>query len=528
MSEQEPHKIDETFRSMIERMSLEPPASNLDGMRANVLQVQLGRVRTENGWLKTALGVAMLLLGGSGYLLTKNTASNSSLKQVPLAQKTTIVNHTDTVYITRTERVYIRVPIPEAIDDGPDLAQPGKDEFVDNQFNSNKDSETLLNEKTATLNQDDISRQTDDTPKTKAQKRDTFAKNGYKKAKNQPISTNANTAKRTENEDLKAQDGDAEAIAITNNNAPSSNLVPVSNAIAKVETKLLNLDFLEPLGYSTDPQLKIPKIHYSPRNQTVTKPKKPRTPFIERLAVSAYYAPEFNQLHLRRDQLEAFEYGHESITSTQAVGLRTHLKLSNKLSLLTGIENQTINFEHSGLNKEPLIAQEVDGQPTFFVKTVFGVAQIPNGDYTSNPVVGSSVIMEGDDDNFVQFLRVPLAFKYDFYNQRLPWQARKNIGLTLYALGGGYWSIPTKQKMKIEVYEPDGHDFYTTLRHFQNTKTHFGVNIGVGAEINYGRQWYIFGEPYYQTSMNSMVQNLPIRTLIGGFGLRFGLKYQLK
>lgn len=503
MSEQEPHKIDETFRSMIERMSLEPPAANLDGIRANVLQVQLGRARTENSWLKTALGVAMLLLGGSGYLLTKNTASNSSLKQVSLAQKATIVNHTDTVYITRTERVYIRVPIPKAIDDGPDLAQPDKDEFVDNQFNSNKDSETLLNEKTATLNQGDIIPKTNNTQETKTRKANTFVKN--------------------------TQDSSSRAISsVSNNVSSSSDLTPVSNTIPNAETQLLNLDFLEPLGYSIDPQLKIPKIHYSPRNQAVTKPKKPKTPFIERFAVSAYYAPEFNQLHLRRDQLEAFEYGHESITSTQAVGLRTNLKLSKKLSLLTGIENQTINFEHSGLNKEPLIAQDVGGQPTFFVKTVFGVAQIPNDNYTSNPAVGSSVIMEGDDDNFVQFLRVPLAFKYDFYNQRLPWQARKNIGLTLYALGGGYWSIPTKQKMKIEVYEPDGHDFYTTLTHFQNTKTHFGVNIGAGAELNYGHQWHIFGEPYYQTSMNSMVQNLPIRTFLGGFGWRFGIKYQLK
>ena len=56
MSEQQPHKIDETFRSMIERMSFEPPPANLDGMRANALQLHLGRLRAENGWLKAAQG----------------------------------------------------------------------------------------------------------------------------------------------------------------------------------------------------------------------------------------------------------------------------------------------------------------------------------------------------------------------------------------------------------------------------------------------------------------------------------------
>lgn len=524
MSEQEPHKIDETFRSMIEGMSLEPPATNLDGMRANVLQIQLGRVRTENGWLKTALGVAMLLLGGSGYLLTKNPESTASFKQAPLAQKTITVSHTDTVYITQTERIYVRVPMPEAVDDGPDLVQPDSDKFVDNQSNRNKKSETLLNEKTATLNQNEITQQINNTQETNAQKKLSFAQKDDKKAKNQSIST---PSVLIENEKSNTEDEDTEVISRASNNVPINNLAQIANP-TNVETKLLKLDFLEPLGYSIDPHLKIPKIHYRSQSQLVAKPKMPRIPFVERLAVSAYFVPEFNQLHLRRDEIEAFEYGHESATNTQVLGLRANIKLSDKFSVLTGLENQTINFEHSGLNKEPLIAQDVDGQPTFFVKTVFGVAQIPNDNYTSNPAVGSSVIMEGDDDNFVQFLRVPLAFKYDFYNQQLPWQARKNIGVTLYALGGGYWSIPTKQKMKIEVYEPDGHDFYTTLTHFQNTKTHFGVNIGAGAELNYGRQWHIFGEPYYQTSMNSMVQNLPIRTFLGGFGLRFGIKYQLR
>ena len=528
MSEQDPHKIDETFRSMIERMSLEPPATNLDGMRANVLQVQLGRVRTENGRLKTALSAALLLLGFSGYLLTKNTEPIASFKQLPLAQKTITVRHTDTVYITRTERVYVRIPIPEAIDDGPDLAQSDTDEFIDNQSNSNKNPETLLNEKTATLNQNDIPRQTNNTQETKAQKRGTFVRNERKKAKNQPIINNTTSVTLIENEQSNTQDGGTEAISKASNNAPTDNLAQVSNAITNVENKLLELDFLEPLGYSIDPHLKIPKIRYSPQNQTAAKPKKPRIPFVERLSISAYYAPEFNQLYLRRDQIEAFEYGHESITSTQVIGLRTGIKLSDKLTLLTGIENQTINFEHSGLSKEQLIAQDVDGRPTFFKKTVFGIAQLPNDFYTSNPTVGSSIIMEGDEDNFVQSVRVPFGFKYDFYNQKLPWKSRENVGLKLYALGGGYWSIPVKQEMKIEVYEPDGHDFYTTLTHFQNTKTHFGANIGAGAEINYGRQWHIFGEPYYQTGLNSMVQNLPIRTFAGGFGFRFGFKYQLK
>ncbi len=526
MSEQDPHKLDETFRSMIERMSFEPPTANLDGMRANALQLHLGRLRTENGWLKAALGAVLLLLGSSGYLLLKGTAS-ASLRQESIAQNSRTIKQTDTVYITRTERVYIRVPIPESIDDGPDAVQNDYEE-PDNQSETSNNPETVSNEETATLH-----------PKIGVYKNRSFDSKDIIKnnrpgsskrniTKNQPFGQNSNRRKLGETIESNGQD-------LTENQAPTENNLPPANDLNDTDEALkgdelneLNPEFLAPLNYSNVPHLNIPKIHYTLKNQPTAKPKKPRQPFSNRLSMSVYFSPELNSLHLRRDQIDAFEYGHEKITGTQVAGMRVGVKISDKLSLLTGLEHQSIRFEHSGLSKETLIAQDVNGQPTFFKKTVFGTAQIPGDFYTSNPTAGSSIVIEGDEDNSVQSLRIPLAFKYDFYARKLPWLEQKNMGLKLYALVGGYWATPTKQQMKAEIYEPDGHDFYTTLTHFQNTKSHFGLNAGVGAEIRYGQHWHLFGEPYYQSDISSRVQNLPLRTFVGGFGCRFGLKYQLK
>lgn len=522
MSEQDPHKLDETFRSMIERMSFEPPTANLDGMRANALQLHLGRLRTENGWLKAALGAVLLLLGSSGYLLLKGTAS-ASLRKESLAQNSRTVKQTDTVYITRTERVYIRVPIPEAIDDGPDAVKNDY-EKPDNQSNL----KILSNEETATLN-----------PEIGVSKNKSFGSKdivennrpGSSKrsiVKNQVLDQNQNRRKKTETIESKGQDL-TENQALTENNLHRADDVNnTDEELIEIEANSLNPEFLAPLNYSNEPHLNIPKIHYKLKNQPTTKPKKPRLPFNERLSFGMYYAPEINTLHLRRDEIDAFEYGHEKITSTQVAGMRIGIKLSDKLSLLTGLEHQSIRFEHAGLSKETLIAQDINGQATFFKKTVFGIAQIPGDFYTSKPTVGSSVVIEGDEDNFVQSIRIPLAFKYDFYGRKLPWLEQKNMVLKLYALVGGYWATPTKQQLKAEIYEPDGHDFYTTLTRFQNTKSHFGFNAGVGAEIYYGQHWHLFGEPYYQSDISSRVQNLPLRTFIGGYGFRFGLKYQLK
>lgn len=524
MSEQEPHKLDETFRSMIERMSFEPPAVNLDTMRANVLQMQLGRLQTENGWLKAALGIVMLLLGSTGYVLLKG---NAPVRQESVVQQILKVKQTDTVYITRTERVYIRVPIPESIDDGPDLAQNNYEE-PDNQSNANKNSETLPNEETTTLD-----------PKIGIHKNRSFdskkivENNGADNRKrsifnNQSLTQNLNRRKQAGKIESYGQNLTDNKALIGDSILSADGLTNTTEELNEGKPDLLNLDFLEALNFSNVPHLSIPKIHYTLKNKSTAKSKKPRQPFSERLSLSAYYAPELNKLNLRRDNIDAFEFGHESITSTQVAGIRVGIKISDNLSLLTGLEHQTIRFEHSGLSKETLIAQDINGQPTFFKKTVFGIAQIPGDFYTSNPAVGSSVVLESDEDNFVQFLRIPLAFRYDFYRQKLHWFEQRNTNLKLYTLVGGYWATPTKQQMKVEIYEPDGHDFYTTLTHFQNTSAHFGLNVGLGAEIRYGQHWSVFGEPYYQTSIQSMVHNLPLRTFVGGFGCRFGLKYQLK
>lgn len=530
MSEQDPHKLDETFRSMIERMSFEPPMANLDGMRANALQLHLGRLRTENGWLKAALGAVLLLLGSSGYLLLKGTAS-ASLRQESIVQNSRTVKQIDTVYITRTERVYIRVPIPESLDDGPDAVQNDYEE-PDNQSNL----KIVSNEETATLNENTGSPLQPEIGALKNRafdSKDIVENNRPSNRKrsitnNQPLDQNSNRRKQAETIESNGQN-------LTLNKAQNGNSIPstggLNNTVEELnggEPNVLKLNFLESLNYSNVPQLNIPKIHYTLKNQSSTKPKKPRQPFSNRLSMSVHFSPELNSLHLRRDEIDAFEYGHEKITETQVAGLRVGVKLSDNLSLLTGLEHQSIRFEHSGLSKETLIAQDVNGQATFFKKTVFGTAQIPGDFYTSNPTIGSRVVIEGDEDNFVQSLKIPLAFKYDFYGRKLPWLEQKNMGLKLYALVGGYWATPTKQQMKAEIYEPDGHDFYTTLTHFQNANSHFGLNAGVGAEIRYGQHWHLFGEPYYQSDISSRVQNLPLRTFVGGFGCRFGLKYQFK
>jgi hypothetical protein len=52
---------------------------------------------------------------------------------------------------------------------------------------------------------------------------------------------------------------------------------------------------------------------------------------------------------------------------------------------------------------------------------------------------------------------------------------------------GGFLSIPTLHRAKVELYEPDGEDFYTTLTDFKGlSNLAFGGSLGLGSKIYLG------------------------------------------
>jgi hypothetical protein len=248
---------------------------------------------------------------------------------------------------------------------------------------------------------------------------------------------------------------------------------------------------------------------------------------MDRLSLGGYFSPENNTLDIRNDAIQAFGLGDEVISSSSNMGLRLGFKINPKISILTGLEIQTMNFNHTGNNKEEIIAENgTDGKPIFLRFTVFGVAQLPTTGMTANPQVGSSVFVEGENGHFAQAIRVPVFLKYQFYERTLRNFGWRGAGLNLYAIGGGYYAIPIKQQLTLEVYEPNGKDYYTTLTNFKNINDYSGLNLGFGAELNYGKHIQLYVEPYYQTTLKSLVNNMPIRTYVNGIGMKFGVNYQ--
>jgi hypothetical protein len=514
MNENERHNIDETFRTKIEQMSLQAPSPNLDGVRANVLQRNLQSSQFQNRWLKGSLVAMMLLLGSCVYFLMNKP---DDIDKTLTHEKIIKVYQTDTVYITKYQTKIIKVPVliyPKATqtrDQYANIIQPNSD------VNENTFTNGLPNENANVSNGNNRANQ---IPKYLALSK---GRNKQSSSDNQEIETISNPKnKADESIFTKRENGNI----ITENTVNIPNGV-VENSIINQPEKLLSYDFLKAKPYHSDIAWKTPSLKYKSPVKPTIKPQKITIPFMDRLTLGVYFSPENNVEDIRKDNIQAFGLGDENISSSSSLGARIGFKVTKKLSIVTGIEMQTMNFVHVGMGKEPIIAVGgADGKPVFLRHTVFGVAQIPTTQMTANPKVGSGITVEGETGHFIQAFKIPLSLKYQFYERTLRGFGWRGAGLNLYAIGGGYYALPIKQQVLIEIYEPNGNDFYTTLNNFSNTNPYTGLNVGLGAELSYGRGFQFFVEPYYHSTFTSLVNEMSIRTYVGGIGMKFGLNYQ--
>jgi hypothetical protein len=270
------------------------------------------------------------------------------------------------------------------------------------------------------------------------------------------------------------------------------------------------------------PSMGIPKT--SVAAVSATKPQSSKTPFINRLAISAFYSPEWGDLTVYRSEPEAFNYGNETIEKASSYGLRASFDLNSRLSISTGIEWSSIQFA-SAIRKFPIQAELVNGQVSYLYKTVFGVATIPNDEMTTIPAIGNTISLESEDEHKVSFVKIPISLKYNVFQLKLKKTNRNQKYLALYGIGGLSYNMPYRQALQVEIYEPDGHDFYATLGSFSNTQSFWSYNLGIGAEMDLSHNTSVWLEPYYNKTINSFVRDLPLQSYVHNLGLKVGLKW---
>lgn len=481
----EHNRFDDTFRQRIERLELPPLPINLDRVRADTLALQLAKATQQIRWLRGIAGLLLLLIGGLGIGYQHyNSAIPIASPPTKLATLTKLDTVYLTRYITRTEKVI--VPVYAG-------AHWSKND-------SNPDAD-ILNTRNLTNPNSNLAQNLPQSPGNNTNTPTTDEGNSTGTALGK-------TAQRMVPEDENSPNAQPEASP----NSQQAAVEPLTSRGIK--------------GYFT-PRT-IPAIRYKPAALAASKSSAPPMTMAQRLSVSVYTGKERSSVDIRRDQIDAFSYnGNERISSTSVYGIRMGVKLTRKLRVSVGYEDIDYTFESLNSQKLKLKPELIDSQPTFVYRSIFGSAIVPSQELSKPPLLTDDIVLENEDNHVAGYNRIPVTFRYDFWNRPIHRKGRKITDLTLYGSAGGFYGTPSHQKLNVELYESNGRDFYTTLTNFRNTSPIWGWNLSAGVELRLAKKIDFWIEPSYHSSFTSMVSDLPLRTFPRSIGLRFGLQYHL-
>ncbi len=503
MAEFDENEFDEGLRRIAEGQGVEPSPALWNGIRMAALERQLISYQSAALWFKGIIGVLTVLLGMTGLLLYKaGKEPNDQIAQEIVPAKI------DTVYVTRTERVFTDRPVVVYVEKKSFGGQP-KPLNLDQAHTVDAQNAAAAN---LTL----------ENSKTKAEP-----------------NSQSDEGIRSSPVDQKPDSKEVSVPALTGSpeeGSKTSALKDGTSAREKVlfenrkEERLgLDVSRLNALAQKPGHPFKLPKIPYQKPTQAqaaavAPKVAKIRTPFPQRLSLSAYVSPDWNKLDVRRDEPGAFKYGDEELQAGILAGVRVGQKLSDKWSLLAGAEFSRSSFD-DGKRRQVLAAERVNGQTGFPYRTALGTVLIPADLLSSPPAANDRIGLEVHEPILRYALNLPLALRYDIWRKRFLLLNQVPLRFAAYGLLGGYAQIPLRQEGKVNVFEESGREFEAELTGFRNLRPAYGLSLGVGAELGVGKHLSIFTEPTYVQGLSSVVKDMPIRTTIRGFGVKLGAKW---
>lgn len=242
----------------------------------------------------------------------------------------------------------------------------------------------------------------------------------------------------------------------------------------------------------------------------------------DRLSVEALLGGSQNQLILKNiSQQGQFKPGY-------SFDARVGVILGRGWTFRTGIGYDNARYAVNTAKKQTLIAEALNGTSAFVYRTPFGNSVIANETLNFIPEVGDEIEIESENENQIGFWKIPFSLSYDFFDKdiRLFGGFRST---KLYAIAGGFLSIPTLHRAEVEIYEPDGEEFYTTLTDFKGlSNLAFGGSLGVGSKIYFGQRISLMGEASFYRNATQLVNNEFFQSVPQGGRFQLGLSYDLK
>lgn len=510
MKDNQANEIDNAFREGLGNIPEAPPPKVWDGLRLGLIERRLLNVENQNYWLKIGSGilsaVIIVLLG----LLFKGNATNVAVS--PQSEKIVFRDKFlhDTVYVTKTEKVY--VPIKQIVY----VKQNQAEEAFKNELTLSP--KTIANDKSVTTNQ--------------VRSEENIANENNVPSRNlidvKNAELNGKLGRDDKNFGVNNRKNDAFGNKFLSEINQSNDKILADNSKENVKLSLNQLDFKN--FDSLNVFVKLPSIYYQNRMiyRRIIKPD--NTLSFKNPSIKLFYAPELALVSMITDgSLISETIGMEKNYRVYSYGANISFDVTDKWSVETGLNLSYSKFQTvNSIKKRPVIAEMYKGSPQYLYRTALGTAVIPTDQLNTKPVVGSTIIVEAENTHEIKQFRMPFLAKYKFYEGQKMFGAYTNR-YSLYAVMGAELRYNRSQMLNAEIYEADGHDFYTTFTDFKDTKPfNMGLVFGSGFEYNLARKINFYVEPTIRLSPASYSQNTIVKSFPRWWSFAFGFQYNFK
>jgi hypothetical protein len=267
---------------------------------------------------------------------------------------------------------------------------------------------------------------------------------------------------------------------------------------------------------------KIENLEPAKSKNTEYVKREPKRGVIERTSLGLMAGLSGNQLIIKNSTIQGmFKSGYD-------ISANIDININKKWDFQTGITYDHGNYATNSSNKQVLNAIEIDGKPTFIYKTPLGNAVIPSNILNFTPKAGDFITIESEDQNELSFWKIPFSLSYNFFERDVLFLGSYKT-IKLNAFGGGFLSIPVLNHSHVEIYEPDGEDFYTTLTDYKGVSNlAFGGRMGLGSKIFFRRRLAFTTEASVYRNATYLVNNEFYQSIPQGGRLKFGFSYNLK
>jgi hypothetical protein len=501
MKEKHASSLDNAIRAKFGNDTDMPSNQVWNGIKLGIAENQLAKTAIQNKWLKGCSAVLLAtVIALMATLIKIKKPGSVTLKEPSMAELLSSNTKFDTVYIKDTKYIYVSVPTQ---------INTVKINIEKEDFKNTQNTELINNQAESTL---DSSKVVAYIPKNEVTSKSMRPK--ILKSQTNGIEKNYTSI---DDKELSYQKTD-----------PSSEI-----KIFVPETKYdLKFDKLFSVIYDTSAiAFKLPTVNYKKRAQCEPEKNiKIKTPIFLNPSIRLSYAPQIAFVKTKNDGSQIAEsIGGVKNMLSYAYGATINADINKNWSFETGIKYAYTQLKTvNSVKKRPIVAEYYEGVPQFLYRTNLGVAMIPLDKLEEKIIIGNNILVEAEEKHVLEQFKIPFIGKYRWFEGTRMFGEYTNR-YSIYQVIGAEVKINSSQKFSAEVYEPNGHDFYTTFTSFKEVPPiSLGLVFGAGINYNLSRKVNFFIEPTIKLSTSSYNRSSIASGKPHWLSFAFGFQYNLK